>query len=96
MFTKVRLLDLIEPRKDISNYKTALWKIQAKHIDFVICDQNAKVKCLIEINDNSHNRPDRIERDKFVTEILQACGYKLLQTYNITENQLDNICGYNT
>lgn len=94
VFTKVRLLDLVAPKKSQNNYKGALWKIQAKHIDFIICDQNINVKCVIEINDSSHNRQDRKERDNFVTEILESCGYKLLMTYNITDEQLDNVCGY--
>lgn len=95
VFTKVRLLDLITPRKNQENYKGALWKIQAKHVDFVICDQDIRIKCIIEITDNSHNKSERIERDNFVIEVLQACGYKVLITHNIIEEQLDNFCGYN-
>ena len=91
IFTKVRLLDLITPRNDISNYKGALWKIQAKHVDFLICDKSISVKYIIEIDDNSHKQTDRIERDKFVVEVLRACGYKVLQTYNITDEQLNDI-----
>lgn len=94
VFTKVRLLDLITPRKGQNNYKALLWKIQAKHVDFVICDKDIRVKCIIEINDNSHLRTDRVERDEFVTEVLKACGYKVLQTHNATYEQLDKICGY--
>lgn len=95
VFSKVRLLDLIQPRKNIQNFKSALWKIQAKHVDFLICDQEIRIKCIVEISDNSHNRSDRIERDKFVTEVLQACGYKVFQTYNVIDSQLDEICGFN-
>lgn len=94
VFSKVRLLDLITPRKNQDNYKGALWKIQAKHIDYVICDQDIRVKCIVEINDNSHNRQDRADRDNFVSEVLQACGYKVLMTYNVSDEQLNNICGY--
>lgn len=95
VFTKVRLLDLIEPRKNQNNYKARLWKIQAKHVDFVICDKEIRVKCIIEINDNSHKRTDRTERDQFISEVLAACGYKVLQSYNITNEQLDHFLGYN-
>lgn len=95
VFCKVRLLDLITPRKNQENYKGALWKIQAKHVDFVICDQDIRVKCIVEISDGSHNRQDRADRDNFVTEVLQACGYKVLMTYNISDVELDKICGYN-
>lgn len=92
VFTKVRLLDLVTPRKDIENPKGALWKIQAKHVDFIICDNAIRVKCIIEIDDNSHKQPNRIERDVFVSEVLIACGYKVLQTYNVTDEQLNRIC----
>lgn len=94
IFCKVRLLDLITPRKNQENYKGALWKIQAKHVDFVICDQDIRVKCIVEINDQSHNRQDRAERDNFILEVLQACGYKVLMTYNINEEELNKICNY--
>lgn len=95
VFTKVRLLDLITPRYGQDNRQGLLWKIQAKHVDFVICDTDINVKCIIEINDSSHKQKDRIERDSFVNEVLEACGYKILWTYNVTNEQLDQICGYN-
>lgn len=92
VFSKVRLLDLITPRKGQDNYKGLLWKIQVKHVDFVICDKDIRVKCIIEVNDNSHKRADRSERDQFVTDVLTACGYKVIQTYNVTDEQLDQLC----
>lgn len=95
IFSKVRLLDLITPRKGQGNYKSLLWKIQAKHVDFVICDKDIRIKCIIEINDNSHKQANRYQRDQFVVEVLAACGYKVLQTYNVTNEQLDQICGFN-
>lgn len=91
VFTKVRLLDLITPRSKSKQDQSLLWKIQAKHVDFVVCDQNINIKCIIEINDNSHTQEKRRERDKFVREVLEACGYKVLQTYNTTEEELDEI-----
>lgn len=94
VFSKVRLLDLITPIKSDENYKVNLWKIQAKHVDFVICDKRIRVKAIIEINDNSHNQQDRKERDIFVNDALSLCGYKVLTTYNVTEEELNNICGY--
>lgn len=38
VFTKVRLLDLLEPVKNQPKYKTYFYKVQAKHVDFVLCD----------------------------------------------------------
>lgn len=94
IFTKVRLLDLISPRSNQQNYKTLLWKIQAKHVDFVICDTSINIKCVVEIMDSSHNQPDRIERDRFVREVLTACGYCVIQTYNINPETLNKVCGF--
>ena len=92
VFTKVRLADLISPRN--SQNQKLFWKIQAKHIDFVVCDQNINVRCIVELQDSSHNRPDRIERDKFVREVLEACGYKVIQTFGVDNELLDRVCGY--
>lgn len=76
VFAKVRLLDLIEPinAKD----KSALWRIQAKHVDFVITTDNLIATHVIELDDNSHNMPERQQRDQFVDAALKSCGYKVL------------------
>lgn len=86
VLAKVRLYDLIEP-KDRNN-KGARWKIQAKHVDYVICDKNLIARYIIELNDNSHNREDRKERDEFVTTALRNCGYKVLNTKYIEKDRL--------
>ncbi len=69
VFPKVRLLDLIQPR-DLTN-KKYLWKIQAKHVDFVICNERLVAKWIIELQDNSHQSKDRQERDQFIFDILK-------------------------
>lgn len=86
---KVRLLDLIEPRRGNPKYKTLFYKIQAKHVDFVICDQNLYVKAILELDDNSHNKADRKERDEFVDLILKDVGYTVIRTRSITDTTLD-------
>ena len=86
---KVRLLDILEPRKGEKDYKSLFWKVQAKHIDFLICDQDLHIKAVIELDDNSHDRQDRKDRDTFVDEILQDVGYTVIRTKGITETTLD-------
>lgn len=88
---KVRLFDLVEPKQGIPHYKGAMWKIQSKHVDFVICDKYAHVKAIVELDDSSHNRPDRAERDQFVDQILINCGYKVIRTFQITEETLGGL-----
>lgn len=87
---KVRLLDLIEPRSG-NGYMSSLGKIQSKHVDFVICDQNLGVKAILELDDNSHNQENRKQRDLFVDQALTETGYKVIRTRSITENTLDCI-----
>lgn len=84
---KVRLLDLVEPRRG-EGFMSALGKIQSKHVDFVICDQNLYIKAIIELDDNSHDQPDRQERDRFVDDVLTSVGYKVIRTRSVTEETL--------
>lgn len=88
---KVRLLDLVEPRKDQKNYKTLFYKIQAKHVDFVLTDQDLHIKAIIELDDGSHDNQTRQERDQFVDQILSACGYKVIRTRSITPEIIENL-----
>lgn len=78
VFTKVRMGDLVTVKSKENN--RAYWnKIQSKHIDFVLCNIKTlqPIICL-ELDDKSHNRPDRIERDKFINEVLTSVGYKVI------------------
>lgn len=86
---KVRLLDIIEPRRSELNYLKLLHKIQAKHVDFLICDKAMHIKAVLELDDNSHNNKERQERDFFVDQILTSVGYKVIRTRSITETTLN-------
>lgn len=82
ILTKIRLADLIEVKPYSINkneWGTYFNKIKAKHIDFAIVD-DMKVLLIIELDDQSHNNIERIERDKFVDDNLTACGYKIVHT----------------
>lgn len=87
---KVRLLDIIEPING-DHYKGALGKIQSKHVDFVVCDKNLYVKGILELDDNSHNLPERQERDKFVDEVLRNVGYKVVRVRAVTEETIKEL-----
>ena len=78
LLSKVRLLDLVEPQKGNPKYKTLFYKIQAKHVDFVICDEKLVARYIIELDDSSHDQKDRIARDEFVDLVLKNTGYKIL------------------
>lgn len=87
---KVRLADIVKPRND-KKYMSNFGKIKSKHVDFTICDQNMKVLAVVELDDSSHDRPDRQERDEFVDSILEANGIKVIHTRHITPDILDNV-----
>lgn len=86
VFAKVRLLDLLQPKKGIEKYKTYFYKIQAKHVDFVLCDQKLVARYIIELDDNSHDTQARKERDEFVDKVVQSVGYKIIHTRAITDD----------
>lgn len=92
---KVRLLDIIEPRKNTSNYMSLLGRIQSKHVDFVICDKDLRIKGIIELDDNSHNAADRKERDQFVDQVLTQVGYKIIHVRSVTDTTLNFITNNN-
>lgn len=85
VFAKVRLLDLLEPVKGNPKYKTYFYKVQAKHVDFVLCDQKLIARYIIELDDSSHNAADRKQRDNFVDEVITSVGYKIIRVKAITE-----------
>ena len=83
IFTKVRLADLIEPKPKSENpfWMECFNKIKSKHIDFALADEDTSIVALIELDDTTHARPDRVERDDFVNAVLANTGYTLLRTY---------------
>lgn len=87
---KVRLADIVSPRKG-SDYYSRFGKIKSKHVDFTICDYNMKVIAVVELDDSSHDRPDRQERDEFVDSILESNGIKVIHTRHVTPDILDNL-----
>ena len=93
IFGKVSLSDVIGPAKEMDRgeSQTAQNKIQAKHVDFVLCDpKDFSLVCAIELDDKSHRRKNRRERDEFVDWAFESAGLKLLHfpcrsSYNVAE-----------
>lgn len=86
---KVRLRDLIEPKRGAGKKQTLINKIQSKHVDFVLVDQSMNVIGVLELDDRSHDRADRKERDGFVRDALEGAGITMIQTRSITPETLD-------
>lgn len=78
VFTKMRLADLLYIPKGTENEKAWFNRIKAKHIDFIFVDSNYKIRLLVEIDDQTHNRADRQARDEEVDEIFRQQGLEVL------------------
>lgn len=71
---KVRMGDLIWVKGQANRNK-----IDRKHVDFVLLDpQTLDVFCCVELDDSSHEKAERIERDLLVDEIFKTAGIPLL------------------
>lgn len=77
---KVRLPDLVSVRNGVDNPRAAWNRISSKHVDFVLCSTSGSRPLLaIELDDSSHAKKSRRERDSFVDESLAAAGLAMLR-----------------
>ncbi|GAC1530230.1 MAG: hypothetical protein NVS2B16_37230 [Chloroflexota bacterium] len=76
---KVNLQDLFYvPKAD--DDVTARNRINRKHVDFLVCDVHTlRPVAGIELDDRSHQRPDRQARDLFVEQVFAAAGLPLIR-----------------
>jgi hypothetical protein len=77
---KVRVADVLmvagPPRR--KGWGAAFNKIAMKHFDFVLCDpQTLSFVGAVELDDKSHNRGDRVARDKFLNDAAAAAKLPL-------------------
>lgn len=76
---KVRLADLLFV-SHTENFHAHFNRISPRHIDFLICEASTMRPVLaIEVDDSSHSRSDRIERDRFIDNAMAAAGFPLLR-----------------
>lgn len=91
IFAKVRLSDLLWLPKNCDKRQSHQNRINLKHVDFVLCTVDEVQPILvIELDDSSHDRGDRKERDGFLDSALAAAGIPILhvraqQAYRVDE-----------
>ena len=73
VYPQINLASVID-KKGGNNFRNELFR----NIDFAIFDYNFRPLVLIEINDNTHFRKDRIERDEKVAVICKKAGIPLI------------------
>lgn len=95
LFSKVRLADIIYLEK-INKSNIKYWNmIKSKHLDFLICDSKYfKPLLAIELDDTSHNKKDRIDRDNFINNALDSVKlplYRMKVSDNYNSSDLKDI-----
>ncbi len=79
IFSMVRLADIIKVRPKTRKFQTWNSRIQGKHLDFVLCDEETlDIKLAIELEDKPQ-AGDRGRQDRFVNTALAAAGVPLLR-----------------
>jgi hypothetical protein len=77
--SKVRLADVFfvaRPNENAGFFN----RIAQKHLDFLVCDSSTMKPLFgIELDDSSHKRNERQERDEFVENVCQVAGLPLLR-----------------
>ncbi|QWQ32579.1 DUF2726 domain-containing protein [Candidatus Minimicrobia naudis] len=61
------------------SWKAAFARINGKSVDFLICTNDMKPLIAIELDDSTHNQPDRKTRDDFVNSIMANTNMPLLR-----------------
>ena len=83
VFAQVHLPTIVDNKVVGQNWRGAFKHINEKSVDFVLCDKAyISPKLAIELDDKTHERPERRERDTEVERILMAAGLPLLRLEN--------------
>ena len=87
VFSKIRLADVFDGRG-----RGSLNQISQKHIDFLLCSPEDFSPILgIELDDSTHNRKDRINRDEFVNALFTSNGLSIIRVKVKNKYELEEI-----
>ena len=84
VFPQIHLSSLLDEKIKGQNWNTAFKYTNNWSVDYILCDKETlKTICAIELDDPTHNRNDRIERDKQKNIILARADVTLIRFSNI-------------
>jgi hypothetical protein len=79
IFPQLSLAKLVDVEKGTGSYQTYHNKVDRKSVDFVLFDKGTLSPVLVlELDDSSHDREDRQDRDAFVDRVLAKAGLPIL------------------
>ena len=83
VFPQVHLSALLDHKIKGQEWKYAFSHINGKSVDYVLCDRSTLAPVyVIELDDFTHERSDRIERDSEVERIFQEARLPLVRFKN--------------
>lgn len=83
IFCQVRVVDLIQPNAEkykpkSREYMALFRQLSQWHFDYVLCyREDFRVFCALELDDPSHERPDRVKRDRIINRACEVAGVRL-------------------
>lgn len=78
VLAQVQLSQLLGVKKGY-NHQSWLNRINRMSADFVICNKDSSIVAVIELDDNSHARPDRQAADAKKDKSLSAAGIRVIR-----------------
>lgn len=95
IFPQVHLSSLLDHKVNGQNWKGALSTIQRKSVDFALVDRvSLRTVYVVELDDTSHDQPDRQQRDGLVEKLLLGADIPLVRLRNIdtlTDEDIDRV-----
>lgn len=81
ILAKVRIADLFELQSRSRSARQRLfWSIACKHIDFLLVEHgDFRPVAAVELDDSTHQRPERRNRDQFLDELFAQANLPLLR-----------------
>jgi len=96
VLSKIRIADFVKPTEYIEKieWRKTFNKINRKHIDFIITDIQGKIKVLIELDGDSHQKEETIESDKLKNYLFDKLNIPLERYKNGEIFELSKIQKY--
>lgn len=80
VFPQMHLSALLDWHIKGQNWNAARSSINGKSVDYAVVEADTlQLLCAIELDDHTHDRPDRVERDRLVERIFSSAGLPLVR-----------------
>lgn len=78
VLAQVAMPAMVGIRKN-GNWQSQFNEISRKHVDFVVCMQDFSIKAVIELDDSTHQRGERIKSDAIKDAAFQSIGVPVIR-----------------